>query len=151
MKKPDPGSASIITHDFEDLQASLMPLDDVERLKQDGPLLFTQEDVNASSDLLVHEFRQLCVEEHITQKYFEEKYKIYAIAVLGKTPQAAMNNKANIVKMLQNCSKLTWKKFIELTHLVLGFKPEIVNIIFRKVKSKEEIKISTRAAEVSAS
>ena len=148
MKKPSPESSSIITHEFDDVIGGLMPLDQVERLKQDGPLLFTEEDVNASTDLLVHEFRQLCVVEHITQKYFEEKYKRYAIAVLGKTPQAAMNNKANIVKMLQNCSKISWKKFIELTHLVLGFKPEIVNIIFTKVKSNEEIKITTKAAEM---
>jgi hypothetical protein len=148
VKKPDPESTSIITHDFDDLTGSLVPPDQLERLKYVGEPLFTEKEMNASCDLLVHTFRQLCVVEHISQKYFDEKYKIYAITVLGKTPQAAMNNKSNIVKMLKRGDKLSWKKFIELTHLVLGLKPEIVNIIFSRTKNKEEIEISTKAAEM---
>ena len=151
MIKPSPESESIISHDFDDLTGRLVPLDEIEKLKLEGPLLFNEEEANATCDLLVHTFRQLCLVEHVTKKYFDEKYKRYAVTVLGKTPQAASNNKSNIIKMLQKGDKISWKKFLELTHLVLGLKPEMISIIFSSVKNKEEIKISTNAEKISSS
>lgn len=148
MKKPSPDSSSIITHDFEDLTGGLLPVDRVELLKTEGEPLFTEKEMNASCDLLVHTFRRLCVEQHVSREYFEEKYKRYAITVLGKTPQAAANNRANIIKMLKRGDKISWKKFIELTELVLGLKPETISIVFSSVMNKEEIKISTKAADM---
>ena len=148
MKKPSPESSSIITQQFEDLTGVLLPLDQVEQLKKIGDPLFTPEEVNASSDLLVHTFRRLCAEESITMDYFCEKYKHYAITVLGKTPQAAANNRANIIKMLKRGERLSWKKFLELTQLVLGLKPETISIVFSVIKSQEQIKISTKAADM---
>lgn len=148
MKKPSPESSSIITQNFDDLTGSLLPPDEVEKLKLSGDLLFTEEEMNATCDHLVHMFRQLCVVEHITKNYFDQKYRHYAITVLGKTPQAASNNKSNIIKMLKRGDKISWKKFIELTELVLGLKPEMISIVFSNVKDKEEIKISTKAEEM---
>ena len=148
MKKPSPDSSSIITHDFEDLTGGLLPIDQVEQRKTEGEPLFTEKEMNASCDLLVHTFRRLCVEQHIGREYFEEKYKRYAIMVLGKTPQAAINNRSNIIKMLKRGDKISWKKFIELTELVLGLKPETISIVFSSVKSNAVIKISTQAADM---
>lgn len=145
MKKPSPESSSIITQEFDDLTGSLLTPDETEQLKLCGEPLFTEEEMNATCDHLVHMFRQLCVVEHITKEYFDEKYRRYAITVLGKTPQAASNNKSNIIKMLKRGDKISWKKFIELTELVLGLKPEMISIVFSNVKDKEEIKISTKA------
>lgn len=149
MVKPAPATDSIISLEFDDVTSNLMPLDQVEKLKQEGPPLFTREEMNATCDFLVHVFRQLCVDEHISKRYFDEKYRHYAVTVLGKTPQAASNNKSNIIKMLKKGDKISWKKFLELTHLVLGLKPEMVSMIFKRVKSKEEIKISTSAEAIS--
>ena len=145
MKHPSPESVSIITQVFEDVTGALLPMDQEELLKQIGEPLFSEEDVNATCDLLVHAFRQLCAKENITKEYFAEKYKRYAITVLGKTPQSAANNRANIEKMLKRGDRISWKKFLELTQLVLGLKPELISITFSNMKDQEQIEISTKA------
>lgn len=137
---------SKIMEEFDDLVSDLQPVDTVERLKYEGDLLFTPEEITATSDLLVSVFRKLCVQEHVTLSYFKERYKQYAILILGKTPQSADNNRTNILKMLKRGDKLSWKKFLELTQLVLGFKPEDVIIRFVKTNN-EEIQISTKPSE----
>ena len=145
MKHPGPESSSIITQQFEDLTGTLLPVDQVELLKESGDPLFTEEEANAACDQLVHVFRQLCVKERITVDYFNEKYKSYAIKVLGKTPTSAANNRANIIKMLKKGDSISWKKFLELTHLVLGLHPESISIQFSNVKTSEPVIISTSA------
>lgn len=143
---PSLGESSIF-QDFVDEVANLLPLNETEELKNSGELLFTEKEAAATNDLLVSIFRKLCVQEHITLPYFNEKYKQYAIMILGKTPQSAANNRTNILKMLKRGDKLSWKKFLELTQLVLGFRPEDVMIRFVKTNN-DEIKISTKPSEV---
>lgn len=116
-------------------------------LKETGELLFTEKEASATSDLLVGVFRKLCVQEHVTLPYFNEKYKQYAIMVLGKTPQSAANNRTNILKMLKRGDKLSWKKFLELTQLVLGFRPDKVIVEFSKINN-EKVQISTKPSDV---
>lgn len=125
----------------------LCSVNDSEKLKDTGDLLFTEQEAAATSDLLVSVFRKLCVQEHVTLPYFNEKYKQYAIMILGKTPQSAANNRTNILKMLKRGDKLSWKKFLELTQLVLGFRPDKVIIEFSKINN-EKIQISTKPSDV---
>jgi hypothetical protein len=127
--------------------AGLCSVNESDKLKDTGDLLFTEQEAAATSDLLVSVFRKLCVQEHVTLPYFNEKYKQYAILVLGKTPQSAANNRTNILKMLKRGDKLSWKKFLELTQLVLGFRPDKVIIEFSKIDN-EKIQISTKPSDV---
>lgn len=152
MKKPSPESSNLITKEFDEFAESLLPSDwsgtilppdQIEELKQKGTPLFTEEEVNATADQLNLIFRKLCVDQHITLEYFTEKYKIYAMTKLGKTPQGALNNKTNIVKQLKHTDKITWTRFNELTALVLGIKPEFLKIVFSTPKGSEKIELTT--------
>jgi hypothetical protein len=156
MKKPSPESSSIITQEFDefastlvpsDYSGTLLPADQVERLKWEGKPLFTEKEVNAAYDPLMYVFRRLCVDEHITEEYFTEKYKNYAINVLGKTPQGALNNRTNILKQLKKFDTITAKRFYELTELVLGIKPEWLHMRFVRMRDKSEFEISTKPKE----
>lgn len=138
--------SSNIFQEFEDMSGTLLPIDKVEQLRQEGTPLFTEKDVGATSDIILSMFRRLCVQEHITKEYFDEKYKQYAILVLGKTPQSAMNNKANIVKELKKGEKLSSRRFMELTQLVLGLKPTLATFVF-VTEDNQEIPITVRTED----
>lgn len=142
-----PFGGSAIFQEFNDAVDTILPSGETESLKYEGPMLFTEKETTETSDLLVSVFRRLCVQEHVSLAYFNEKYKQYAILILGKTPQSAANNRTNILKMLKHGDKLSWKKFLELTQYVLGFKPEDVAFKFTKTNN-EEIQISTKPSDV---
>lgn len=123
MKVPESSSGiSSISDEFDVLKREYLSADNVERLKNVGAMLFTKEDIYTVTDPLARLFRKLCVENNISEEYFNEKYRRYSINVLGKFPHNATNNRTNNVKMLKNSVKLTWRKFLEFTTLVLGFK-----------------------------
>ena len=121
------------------VNSNQQPEDSLERLKREGTPLFTIDDIKNASDDLVKMFRSLCVTENITLEYFTEKYKLYVIMTLGKSSQSASNNKVNILKMLKD-DKLSWRKFRELTQLVLGYDTTNMVMTFNK-KNHKQIKI----------
>ena len=71
--------------------------------------------------------RKLCVENNITEEYFNERYKIYAMKELGMLPNQASNNRSNLTKALK-LGGITFKRFLEVACMVLGF--TIENLIF---------------------
>lgn len=123
MKVPEANSGiTSIADEFDALKRECLSADNVERLKNVGEMLFTKDDIYTVTDPLARLFRKLCVENNISEEYFNEKYRRYSINVLGKFPHNATNNRTNNVKMLKNSVKLTWRKFLEFTTLVLGLK-----------------------------
>lgn len=137
MNRPDPELSSRISEEFDDLAGVTMSLDDVERLKNVGEPLFTKDDIYATADQLSQLFRSICVENHITEAYFNEKYKQYAINVLGKTPQSAANNRANTIKLMKHGDRLTWKKFLEIVTLVLGIRLKNIIAVLQNTNTNE--------------
>lgn len=139
MKKPDPIISSKIKEEFDDI-TGCDTVSDVERLKNVGELLFDASEIYSTADQLSQIFRKMCVENNITEAYFNEKYKQYAINTLGKFPQSAANNRANTVKMLKHGERLSWKKFLELTTLVLGLKIKDVTIrLYNSSTNKDQV------------
>ena len=102
-------------------------MDELEKLKHQGPLLFTEQDIYATSWPLDQVLRELCVRNSITEAYFTERYKLYALQVLGKHPTQASNDRSNAVKALK-LGHITYKRLIEIAENVLGLK--IMNMKF---------------------
>ena len=126
MIKPDP-SQSRIKDIFAKTLANTTKVDELEQLKLSGTPLFTPEEINATSWHLDRMIRKLCVENNITEEYFNERYKIYAMKELGMLPSQASNNRSNLTKALK-LGGITFKRFLEVACMVLGF--TIENLIF---------------------
>ena len=131
MQKPDPSKSrinDIFTARFENMQ----PVDELEQLKHHGDPLFTELDpVYKSSWLLDRMLVKICSENHITEAYFAEKYKLYALKVLGMHPTQASNNRSNLLKALK-AGNITFKRFLEVVCKVLAF--NIEQVVFEVVE-----------------
>lgn len=131
MQKPDPSKSrinDIFTARFENMQ----PVDELEQLKHHGDPLFTELDpVFRSSWLLDRMLVKICEENHITEAYFAEKYKLYALKVLGMHPTQASNNRSNLLKALK-AGNITFKRFLEVVCKVLAF--NIEQVVFEVVE-----------------
>lgn len=120
MNKPDPARSRV-----RDIIAATITkshdMQELEKLKLQGPLLFTEEDINATSWPLDQMLRELCVRNNITEAYFSEMFKIYALETLGKLPAQASNDRSNAVKALK-AGRITYKRLVETVENVLGLK-----------------------------
>lgn len=126
MIKPDP-SQSRIKDIFAKTLANASKADELEQLKLAGTPLFTDEDITETSWPLDRLIRRLCVENNITEEYFNERYKVFAMKELGMHPTQASNNRSNLVKALK-AGNITYKRFLEVACMVLGF--TIENMVF---------------------
>jgi hypothetical protein len=119
MDKPDPG-LSRIKENFMNKISSITSSDELESLKRVGDLIFTEEDINATSWPLDRLLRQLFVENNITDAYFDAKYEIYSYVKLGLDKTKASNNRSNILKAIRK-GRITYTKFLEVVSSILGY------------------------------
>ena len=118
MKRPDP-NASRISNIFSQTFLNMKKPDELEQLKYVGEQLFKSEEVHATNHQLDRMLRQYFVDNHISEEYFAEKYKLYALKELGLHPTAASNNRSNLTKALK-AGHITFKRFLEVICMVLG-------------------------------
>ena len=119
MQRPDPNKSrirDIFTKTFENSKK----VDELEQLKHIGPPLFSDAEIYATSWPLDRVLRKFCVENNISEAYFAEKYKIYALQELGMHPTQASNNRSNLTKALK-AGHITWKRLVEVISNVLGY------------------------------
>lgn len=107
--------------------AGVKKVDELEALKFIGEPLFTTEEITETAWPLDRLLRKLCVDNRITDAYFNERYKIYAYVKLGLHPTKACNNKNNIMKAIKK-GHITYTKLVEVASKILGF--EISNMVF---------------------
>ena len=119
MQRPDPNN-SRIRDIFTKTFANSKKVDELEQLKHIGPLLFTDAEIYATSWPLDRMLRRFCVENNISEAYFAEKYKLYALQELGMHPTQASNNRSNLTKALK-AGHITYKRFVEVVCNVLGY------------------------------
>ena len=93
-------------------------------------MLFEEKDIYATSWPLDQLLRELCVKNHITEAYFNERYKIYALQELGKLPTQASNDRSNTVKAIKN-GYITYKRLIEVAQHVLGLNVMRMQFVFQ--------------------
>lgn len=132
MNKPDPRQ-SRVRDLISETTTIIKKVEDLEKLKQQGPLLFEEKDIYATSWPLDQLLRELCVRNHITEAYFNERYKIYALQELGKLPTQASNDRSNTVKAIKN-GYITYKRLIDVAQHVLGFNVMRLQFVFRDNK-----------------
>lgn len=118
MKRPDP-NASRIRDIFSQTFANIKKPDELEQLKYVGDQMFRPEEVHATNHQLDRMLRQYFVDNHISEEYFAEKYKLYALKELGMHPTQASNNRSNLTKSLK-AGHITFKRFLEVICMVLG-------------------------------
>ena len=140
MERPDPAN-SRIRDMFVNKFSGRSDVDELEALKQQGPLLFTEDDpIFTSAEPLDRLAVQLCTKQHITFKYFEEKYKLYAIRMLGYHPQQASTCRSNMLKMMRK-GHITWRRFFEFCCRVLELPLERVMFQFDLPSNREKCTI----------
>ena len=118
MLRPDPNQ-SRIREIFSQTFANTKKPDELEQLKYVGEQMFRPEEVNATSSQLDRMLRQYFVDNHISEEYFAEKYKLYALRERGMHPNEASNNRSNLTKALR-AGYITMKRFLEVICMVLG-------------------------------
>ena len=118
MLRPDPNQ-SRIREIFSQTFANTKKPDELEQLKYVGEQMFRPEEVNATSHQLDRMLRQYFVDNHISEEYFAEKYKLYALKERGMHPVEASNNRSNLTKALK-AGYITFKRFLEVICMVLG-------------------------------
>lgn len=129
MKQPDQAS-SRIRDMFTNQFVGRSGVDELAALKEQGPLVFGPEDpIYQSPELLDRLVMQICAECRITIAYFEEKYKLYAIRVLGYDPQKALTQRSNMLKMMRK-GHITMRRFLEFVCRVLELPLEKVRFEF---------------------
>ena len=119
MIRPDPNT-SRIRDIFSQTLTNLRKPDELEQLKYVGPLLFQESEVCATNSILDRLLRRFCVDNHVSEEYFSEKYKVYALCELGMHPTQASNNRSNLTKAIK-AGNITFKTFINVLTNVLGF------------------------------
>ena len=134
MNRPDPNK-SRIRDIFTQTFANSKKVDELEQLKRIGPLLFTEAEIYATPWPLDRLLRKFCVDNSITEAYFAEKYKIFALQELGMHPTQASNNRSNLTKALK-AGHITYKRLVEVICNVLGY-----------VIEEMEFKISDKTGE----
>ncbi len=118
MLRPDP-NASRIREIFSQTFAHTKKPDELEQLKYVGEQMFKPEEVNATNHPLDKLLRQYFVDNHISEEYFAEKFKLYALKELGMHPTQASNNRSNLTKALK-AGYITFRRFMEVICMVLG-------------------------------
>ncbi|MBR1987407.1 MAG: hypothetical protein IKA36_00045 [Clostridia bacterium] len=118
MLRPDP-NASRIRDIFSQTFANTKKPDELEQLKYVGEQMFRPEEVNATNHQLDRLLRQYFVDNHISEEYFAEKFKLYALKELGMHPTQASNNRSNLTKALK-AGHITFRRFLEVICMVLG-------------------------------
>ena len=141
MRKPDPNASRVRNIITENLLRDIK-LKDIENYRNQGELLFTEEDINATPWPLDRFIRSIMVQNRITEPYFNELYKIYAMEKLGQLPSQASNNRSNLVKALK-CGGITYKRFIEAIECVLGYSfVEISMVIDTPQDGRQHVKLA---------
>ncbi len=131
MNKPDPSKSrirSIFTETFSNVNKQQKE-DELEQLKTVGPLLFSEAEIYATPHSLDKVLRKFCVENNITEAYFTEKFKIFALQELGMHPVRESNNRSNTIKSLK-AGYITYKTFIKVMCMVLGYTIEEMTFVF---------------------
>jgi hypothetical protein len=95
-------------------------------IKDGGVPLFTKEQINETPDMLDKLLRSILVDNNITKEYFSERAKAYAFSI-GIHQTKVGNYKSNILKTLKK-GKITYRKFEEIVHYILGYPIEHLNI-----------------------
>lgn len=146
MKKPDPRQSRIREMFLETL-ANVKKPDELEALKYVGPQVFTQEDVNATSSKLDRLVRQYFVDNHISEEYFSEKYKLFALKEYGTIdPTKSSNNKSNLMKALKT-GHITFRRFLEAVCSVMDNIIKSITIVITDPTGKSQTLQCTESDE----
>ncbi len=120
MQKPNPTNSKI-----SDLFAAFYAQngkDEFESLKENGTPLFSPDDpIMASTHPLDKILLKLVKKLNVTEEYFTEKYKDYALRCKGYHIIQTSNNKSNLLKALKS-GQITIKRFLEMSR-ILGLTP----------------------------
>ena len=137
MNRPNPAESRVRNY-----AAEIMSMDqdiaDLEVLKKQGPLMFTEADIYATDWPLDQILRRLFFKHHITEAYFTERYKLYSLRELAKLPTQASNDRSNTVKALK-LGNITYKRFIEVIANVLGFRIIKQLYVFEDPSGEQEV------------
>lgn len=140
MEKPDQNSSRIrdmFVNRFSERKA----VDSLEILKEEGPLIFTESDPIWHSTYPLDQVAvQLCKDSRITEPYFQEKYKNYAIKVLGQHPQQASTQRSNMLKMMRR-GHITFKRLMEFCCRVLGMPLKTLAFEFKQPAKGQSLDI----------
>lgn len=140
MIKPDPNT-SRIKDIFSQTLTNLRKTDELEQLKYVGPLLFQESEVCATNSLLDRLLRRFCVDNHVSEEYFSEKYKMYALCELGMHPTQASNNRSNLTKAIK-AGNITFKTFINVLTNVLGYEIDMLELLVKDETSGKKQKLT---------
>lgn len=83
-------------------------------------LIFTEEDVHASEHILVKMLRHIFVKKGITYKILEEKIQEQCEKEGIKSIRIINSNKYNVLKIIKDNKKITWKSFEYILQVILG-------------------------------
>ncbi len=140
MEKPDQNN-SRIRDMFVNRFASRQAVDSLDILKEQGPLIFTENDPIWHSTYPLDQVAvQLCKDSRITEPYFQEKYKNYAIKVLGQHPQQASTQRSNMLKMMRR-GHITFKRLMEFCCRVLGMPLKTLAFEFKQPTKDQSVDI----------
>lgn len=140
MERPDQNNSRIrdmFVNRFSERKA----VDSLEILKEEGPLIFTENDpIWHSTHPLDRVAVRLCKDSRITELYFQERYKNYAIKVLGQHPQQASTQRSNMLKMMRR-GHITFKRLMEFCCRVLGMPLKTLAFEFKQPTNEQSLDI----------
>lgn len=117
MKKPDPTNSNI-RDIFQLCYGSQNPSDSFELFKEKGTPLFNDDDpIVHSTHPLDQVLMDIVKKMNITDEYFTEKYKDYALRFKGYHIIQTSNNKSNLLKALKS-GNITMKRFLEVNRVL---------------------------------
>ena len=118
MKKPDP-NRSRVRDIAKELIALSQRIEGMDDLKHVGPLVFDADDIYATDWELDIMLRKIFYFNHITEAYFNERYRLYGLRTLGKHPNQVTNDRSNTLRSLKQ-GYITGRKFVEVIKNVLN-------------------------------
>jgi len=89
-----------------------------------GQQIFRPEDMHKTKNILSKLLRKIFIDKQISKKYLELKYREYAINVLDEPPSTISTGKGNLLSAITR-EDVTFKKFYEVLHHILGFELDI--------------------------
>lgn len=134
---PPKANLNHIRDSFMERFANVNKVDELESFKFIGDPLFAEYEINLTAWPLDRMLRKLCVDNRITDTYFNERYKLYAYVKLGLHPTKAGNNKNNIMKAIKK-GHITYTKFVEVASKILGFEVTNMVVVFNSATGERQ-------------
>lgn len=96
-------------------------------IDEQGPMMYTSEDVAKATHPLVKILRKVFVKFNITEGLFTDRFYNYTVNIVKKSPMKVSGDRSNLNKVLKK-DTTTWHSFIHIVSHILGLR--VVNIHF---------------------